>query len=85
MGLNVVLNREGQINVWTFASSFMLVNTSAMTKQLKLQHILWRAGFGPALHDKNTWLAMPEQDWWPAIRKALCCAASNIRRCKQCF
>lgn len=41
-----------------------------MTKQLKLQHVLWRAGFGPALHDKDTWLSMPEQDWWPAIRKA---------------
>lgn len=38
--------------------------------QLRLQHLLWRSGFGPAAGDWKTWESLPEKDWWPAVKAA---------------
>lgn len=37
---------------------------------LNLQHLLWRAGFGPASADYAAWQALPAADWWPRLRRA---------------
>ena len=39
------------------------------SKQLKLQHLLWRAGFGPTTETWSRWLALDEKDWWPTLQK----------------
>ena len=38
--------------------------------QLRLQHLLWRTGFGPATADWKSWESMPEKRWWQAIKEA---------------
>ncbi len=40
-----------------------------VSKQLKLQHLLWRAGFGPTTETWQRWLALDEEAWWPTLRK----------------
>jgi hypothetical protein len=40
-----------------------------VSKQLKLQHLLWRAGFGPTTETWQRWLALDEKDWWPTLQK----------------
>ncbi|MBK8966383.1 MAG: DUF1800 domain-containing protein [Saprospiraceae bacterium] len=42
----------------------------AVTKQLKLQHLLWRAGFGPSSKTWQAWEKYPESSWWPRLRDA---------------
>lgn len=37
-------------------------------KQLKLQHLLWRAGFGPAARTWRQWELLDEYAWWPRLR-----------------
>lgn len=39
-----------------------------ISKQLKLQHLLWRTGFGPAAADWDTWQRRSEQTWWTTIK-----------------
>lgn len=34
-----------------------------------LHHLLWRAGFGPALLDAKEWERLPEKDWWPKLKR----------------
>lgn len=36
-----------------------------MDKQLKLQHFLWRTGFGPSAKSWDTWSSLEERNWWP--------------------
>jgi uncharacterized protein (DUF1800 family) len=35
-----------------------------MDKQLKLQHFLWRTGFGPGAQSWDTWSRLDERAWW---------------------
>lgn len=35
---------------------------------IKLQHLLWRFGFGPRSKSWDTWSALPESSWWPKLR-----------------
>lgn len=39
-----------------------------ISKQLKLQHLLWRTGFGPSSADWRTWERRAEQTWWSTIK-----------------
>ena len=39
-----------------------------MDKQLKLQHLLWRAGFGPGVSSWRQWELLDEHAWWPRLR-----------------
>ncbi|MEQ1746452.1 MAG: DUF1800 domain-containing protein [Saprospiraceae bacterium] len=39
-------------------------------KQLKLQHLLWRAGFGPTTETWQRWQAVEEKDWWLTLQKS---------------
>ena len=39
-----------------------------MDKQLKLQHLLWRAGFGPDARIWRQWELLDEHAWWPRLR-----------------
>lgn len=41
----------------------------SVSKQLRLKHLLWRSGFGPAAETWQRWLSLDEKDWWPTIRK----------------
>lgn len=41
----------------------------AASKQLKLQHLLWRAGFGPRADEWRRWETLDEQAWWPYLVK----------------
>jgi uncharacterized protein (DUF1800 family) len=34
----------------------------------KLQHLLWRMGFGPRSKSWEKWAALPENAWWPKLR-----------------
>jgi len=34
----------------------------------KLQHLLWRFGFGPRTKSWNNWASLPESSWWPKLR-----------------
>lgn len=34
----------------------------------KLQHLLWRTGFGPRTKSWEKWAALPEASWWPKLR-----------------
>lgn len=34
----------------------------------KLQHLLWRAGFGPRTKSWEQWSALPESSWWPKLK-----------------
>jgi uncharacterized protein (DUF1800 family) len=34
----------------------------------RLQHLLWRTGFGPAVTDWSKWSALPESTWWTRIK-----------------
>ncbi len=34
----------------------------------KLQHLLWRLGFGPRTKSWDKWAALPEASWWPKLR-----------------
>ena len=38
--------------------------------QAKLQHLLWRTGFGPATTERKQWEKLSEAAWWPTIKKA---------------
>ncbi|TNE57019.1 MAG: DUF1800 domain-containing protein [Bacteroidetes bacterium] len=38
--------------------------------QLKLQHLLWRAGFGPDTAGWQHWNTLPETAWWPKLKTA---------------
>lgn len=35
---------------------------------IKLQHLLWRFGFGPRTKSWDKWSALPETSWWPKLR-----------------
>lgn len=37
--------------------------------QRRLQHLLWRAGFGPASAEWPAWLRRPQEVWWPMLRR----------------
>ncbi len=39
-----------------------------MSRQLKLQHLLWRAGFGPDSRSWQEWDKLDEYAWWPRLR-----------------
>lgn len=39
-----------------------------VSKQLKLQHLLWRGGFGPHARTWPSWEPLAERDWWPRLR-----------------
>jgi uncharacterized protein (DUF1800 family) len=39
-----------------------------MSKQLKLQHLLWRAGFGPEAASWPQWERLDESAWWPKLK-----------------
>ncbi|MBK7936133.1 MAG: DUF1800 domain-containing protein [Lewinellaceae bacterium] len=34
----------------------------------KLQHLLWRVGFGPRTKSWEQWAALPESSWWPKLK-----------------
>jgi len=34
----------------------------------KLQHLLWRFGFGPRTKSWENWAALPPESWWPKLR-----------------
>ena len=34
----------------------------------KLQHLLWRTGFGPRTKSWEKWAALPEVAWWPKLK-----------------
>ncbi|MDO8365341.1 MAG: DUF1800 domain-containing protein [Saprospiraceae bacterium] len=34
----------------------------------KLQHLLWRFGFGPRTKSWQNWTALPPESWWPKLR-----------------
>ncbi|MBX2891767.1 MAG: DUF1800 domain-containing protein [Saprospiraceae bacterium] len=34
----------------------------------KLQHLLWRFGFGPRTKSWDNWASLPENTWWPKLR-----------------
>lgn len=40
----------------------------AVSKQLKLQHLLWRAGFGPEARSWRQWELLDDYAWWPRLR-----------------
>lgn len=40
-----------------------------VSNQLKLQHLLWRTGFGPATADWKSWESRPESIWWSKIKE----------------
>lgn len=40
-----------------------------ISRQLKLQHLLWRTGFGPSSADWRSWESRPESTWWPKIKE----------------
>ncbi|MBC7774657.1 MAG: DUF1800 domain-containing protein [Phycisphaerae bacterium] len=42
----------------------------ALSKQLKLQHLLWRTGFGPATTETAHWESLPESAWWTKVKEA---------------
>jgi len=35
---------------------------------MKLQHLLWRFGFGPRTKSWSNWSALPPESWWPKLR-----------------
>ncbi len=35
---------------------------------MKLQHLLWRFGFGPRTKSWENWSALPPETWWPKLR-----------------
>lgn len=35
---------------------------------MKLQHLLWRMGFGPRTKSWEKWTALPPETWWPKLR-----------------
>jgi uncharacterized protein (DUF1800 family) len=35
----------------------------------QLKHLLWRAGFGPALPTLPNWTSLPEAQWWPRLKQ----------------
>lgn len=35
---------------------------------MKLQHLLWRFGFGPRTKSWENWSALPPEAWWPKLR-----------------
>lgn len=35
----------------------------------KLQHLLWRFGFGPRTKSWDKWAALPEASWWPKLKE----------------
>lgn len=37
--------------------------------QRRLQHLFWRAGFGPASSDWLAWLRRPPEVWWPMMKR----------------
>jgi uncharacterized protein (DUF1800 family) len=39
----------------------------ALSKQIKLQHLLWRAGFGPDTRNWAAWQQLDESAWWPKL------------------
>ena len=41
----------------------------SVSKQLKLQHLLWRTGFGPATAEWKSWESRPESTWWSKIKE----------------
>ncbi|HNM26618.1 MAG TPA: hypothetical protein PKL15_14360, partial [Saprospiraceae bacterium] len=41
----------------------------SVSKQLKLQHLLWRTGFGPATAEWKSWESRPESTWWAKIKE----------------
>ncbi len=40
-----------------------------VSKQLKLQHLLWRTGFGPSTAEWSDWESRPESTWWARIKE----------------
>jgi uncharacterized protein (DUF1800 family) len=34
----------------------------------KLNHLLWRVGFGPRTKSWEKWLALPPESWWPKLK-----------------
>gem|GEM_PF-4568471 len=34
----------------------------------KLQHLLYRLGFGPSTKSWSKWAALPEDSWWPRLK-----------------
>lgn len=43
--------------------------TMTANQQLKLQHLLWRAGFGPETADWRQWELLDEYNWWPKLKE----------------
>lgn len=39
------------------------------SKQLRWQHMQWRAGFGPTALELGQWDAVPEKDWWGECKR----------------
>ena len=39
----------------------------SLSKQTKLQHLLWRAGFGPDTRNWSDWEQLDESAWWPKL------------------
>jgi len=42
---------------------------SDFRSQQRLKHLLWRAGFGPASAEWSHWHRLPQQEWWPTLRR----------------
>ena len=53
---------QGRIYKWPCS------NIMAANKQLKLQHLLWRTGFGPEAAAWPQWEHLDQSAWWPQIK-----------------